>query len=70
MNQKEYEVVAGVIKGRIDNAKHLNKIGWSDDDIATAIEILEDLISFMVNEFDHTYPKTFDSIKFLRACGL
>jgi hypothetical protein len=70
MNQKEYELIAGVIKQRIFNTKRLSKLGWTEKELNAGLAVLEDLTIFLAYELGRKYPKTFDREKFMKACGL
>lgn len=59
MNQKEYELIAGVFKERLD---------WQYPDSDKWLAIRK-TAQYMASAFETTYPN-FDRAKFLEACGL
>lgn len=66
MNQKEYELLAGVIHrtaavGRMER-NAIKRQAKSD--------ALRLLVSDLTGTLKHTYPKTFDEAKFLRMTGV
>lgn len=66
MNQKEYELIAGVFKGHLHSADtHTLKAHRTIERYA-----LEGTIETMADILQRTYPKTFDRNKFLKACGV
>ena len=67
MNQKEYELVGGVIYARRENARNLDKLGWGEQKIATAISVIDDLANFMAYELEKNYTN-FDRVKFDKIC--
>lgn len=69
MTKKDYEVIAYVINGRIENAKLSLHFGYSDEDISHALNTLSDLADMMAYEFSLDNSK-FDRDKFLTACGV
>lgn len=70
MNQKEYELIAEVIRGRKINATQSAHFGYSQKEIEDWLAVLTDLQDFMAYELARNYPKTFDHDKFIKACGL
>lgn len=69
MTKKDYEAIAYVINGRIENAKLSLHFGYSDEDISHALNTLSDLADMMAYEFSLDNSK-FDRDKFLKACGV
>lgn len=69
MNQKEYELIASVIKGRRANTRNLDKLGWSADEVDAGLDVLADFTDFITAELARNYAN-FDRDKFLTACGV
>jgi len=69
MTKKDYELIASVIKGRMDNAIESYHFGYSDKDIQHATNTLADLADFMAYELSQDNPR-FDRQRFLQACGI
>ena len=58
MNQKEYELIAGVFYLAMVQLKTTKEADY-----------WRDLVSAMANKLELTYPKTFDRKKFIAKCG-
>ena len=69
MTKKDYELIASVIRGRIENTKMLDKLDWSQKDIDTGVAVLEQLTYYLANQLETKNPK-FDYNRFLTACGV
>ena len=69
MTRKDYELVAGVIAGRVENAKESKHFGYSDRAIEGWIAVLSDLADMMAYELSLD-NKAFDRELFLRNCGV
>lgn len=69
MTKKDYELIAGAIKGRLNNTKNLDKLGWSEANILTGVSVLEDAAMFLAYDLARANDK-FNRSKFLQACGL
>jgi len=69
MNQKEYELIAEVIRQRKENASQLYKLGYSEDQIMLVLNTIEDLQQFLTSKMSITY-RNFDIGKFTAACEL
>ena len=67
MNQKEYNLIAYVIRARKENALQCAAFGYSEQDIKQAINVIDDLQWFMSYELANTY-KNFDGKKFEEMC--
>jgi len=67
MNQKEYELIAYVIRSRKENINQCAAFGYSERDITAARDVLEDLQWFMSYELANTYSN-FDGKKFEELC--
>jgi len=59
MNQKEYNLIAEVIRYAIDKEYP-----------SSNTEVIEKLAKYMTLKLEFNYPKTFDRTKFLKACGI
>lgn len=70
MNQKEYDTIAKVIKGRKANTMQLQHLNYSERDIDNMLATLNDLQEFMASALMYEYPKTFDANKFHQACAV
>lgn len=68
VNQKEFESIAGVIRGRKINFIESKHFGYSDDEINGWLAVIEDLQDMMEYELAQTYPN-FDRLKFKKACA-
>jgi hypothetical protein len=55
MNQKEYELIAYVIRARKENINQCAAFGYSERDITAARDVLDDLQWFMSYELANTY---------------
>lgn len=69
MTKKDYELIASVIRGRIENTKMLDKLDWSQKDIDTGVAVLEQLTYYLANQLETKNPR-FDYNRFIKACGL
>lgn len=69
MTKKDYELVAYVINGRVENAKESMHFGYTKEDISHALNTLSDLVDMMAYEFSLDNSK-FDQYKFKKACGV
>lgn len=69
MTKAHYELVAGVILGRIENAKQGHLFGYSEASIAESVDTLVDLAYFMADAFA-LHDDKFNKVKFLKGCGL
>ena len=69
MNQKEYNLIADVIRGRKENAAQSYNFGYSLADIERALNIIGDLQDFMSYELEREYSN-FDPKKFKEACSI
>ena len=67
MNQKEYNLIAYVIRARKENALQMAAFGYSEQDITAAINVIDDLQWFMSYELANTYSN-FDGKKFEEMC--
>lgn len=67
MNQKEYNLIADVIRGRKENAIWSLHFDYSQSDIDHALATIADLQDMMAYELAHTYSN-FDRDKFIKAC--
>lgn len=68
MNQKEFNLIAEVIRGRKENAAQSFHFGYSQQDIEHALLTIKDLQDFLAYEF-RAYP-AFDEAKFTQACAI
>ena len=69
MTKKDYELIAGVIRDRLNNSTHLDKLDWSDNEIQIAKDVITDTAYFMCNRLAKDNPK-FDRDRFMAACGV
>ncbi len=69
MTKKDYELVAMVIKGQLENNNLLESMGWTPKDRRLSEAVVEDLAHFMAYHLKKQNPK-FDRIRFLKACGV
>jgi len=69
MTKKDYQLIADVICGRVENAKLSLHFGYTDEDISHALNTLSDLADMMAYELKLDNSK-FDRDKFLSACGV
>lgn len=67
MNQKEYELIAYVIRARKENALASAASGYSEQDSKQAINVIDDLQWFMSYQLANTYSN-FDGKKFEELC--
>ena len=67
MNQKEYEIIAGVIRGRKQNALDSLHFGYTQEQVDGWLLTIADLQDMMAYELSQEYS-TFDRDKFLKAC--
>lgn len=71
MTKANYDLIAGVIKSRVENTTALNNFfpDWTQRDVEIGLTILEELASYLAVELEENDPK-FDRNKFLQACGI
>lgn len=69
MNQKEYDLIASVIRGRKVNAQESFHFGYSQKSIDHALNTIADLEDMMAYELAQTYS-SFDRKKFHQACKM
>lgn len=69
MNQKEYNLIADVIRGRKENAAQSYHFGYSQNDIEHALATISDLEDFMAYELKREYSN-FNEQMFRKACKL
>lgn len=69
MNQKEYNLIAEVIRGRKENTAQSYHFGYSQQDIERGLAIISDLEDFMAYELKRTYSN-FNEQMFREVCKL
>lgn len=69
MNQKEYNLIADVIRGRKENAAQSFHFGYSQADIEHTLATIADLQDMMEYELAREYSN-FDREKFREACKI
>ena len=69
MNQKEYNLIANVIRDRKKNAENGIHFGYSRREIDHALNTLADLQDILVYELRNTYDN-FDEAKFTNICSI
>lgn len=69
MNQKEYELIADVIRDRKENATRSKAFGYSDREIESWLAVLNDFQDMLAYRLGKEYA-SFDSEKFNQACKL
>ena len=70
MKIRDYELIARVIKGRVDNINKLYALGfWSKKETDDAIAIILDLASFMSSALGEQ-DERFKYGRFIDECGL
>lgn len=69
MNEKEFNLIAYVIRGRKENAAQSFHFGYSQADIESALATINDLQDMMEYELAQEYSN-FDRAKFKEACKL
>lgn len=67
MNQKEYELIADVIRGRKINSIESKHFGYNQNEIDSWLAVIEDLQDMMEYELAMNSHK-FDRKKFRKAC--
>lgn len=43
MTRRDYKLLTEVLRDRRLNAKHLDKLGWTDNEVRTAIDVIDDI---------------------------
>lgn len=66
---KDYEVIAGVIAGRVQNVSMLQMLEWTTPEQKLAQDVIADLAMFMASRLAQDNDK-FDRDKFLTTCGV
>ena len=66
MNQKEYNLIGSVIRGRKENAAQSYHFGYSQKEIEGMLLVIQDLEDHMASELHRTYD-SFDLAKFREA---
>lgn len=69
LTKGQYEGIAKVIRGRVENHKPLSVHGYTDHEIDTLIDALDDLVVFLAHEFALSDPE-FKRELFLELCGV
>lgn len=69
MNQKEYNLIAYVIRDRKQNSVNSLQYGYSQDEVNSELATIADLQDHMAMELAREYS-TFDKEKFTEACRI
>lgn len=69
MTKHDYDLIAMVLRGRINNAKAGHLFGYSDSEVKHSVDTLLDFADFLASELEHN-NKNFDRVVFLAKAGI